>query len=192
MKVMTMARLPLAIVVSGVVLMSAVVPGFARGRSESSADSGPTTVFTIGTDNNLRDEFRESGFTGLQEYNCDATDCSADQFPMRIYSKSVANVYDDCGVAQLKLNFRLSRGYDNVSLRLARWGIETDLVKVDNRPVVAVTAAMLGSAEDIHGEYDLDIGPLSAGRHSIGIRVAEDNAGGSGRHSWDSISLTAW
>lgn len=192
MNIVTKSKWSLAISVCVIVLTVAAAPAVGRGRGESRGDSDHQTVFTIGTENNLRDQFRDSGFTGMQEYECDATNCAVDQFPMRIYKASLAKMYDDDGVAQIKLDFQLSREYDNAALRLARWGVETDLVTVDNRPAVAVTAAMLGSGEDIHGQYDLNIGPLSKGRHTIGIRVAEDNGVGSGRHSWDAISLTVW
>lgn len=183
---------PLTIIVSGVVLMVAGATAIALEQTEFATESGPQTLFTIGTENGSRDEQRQSGFMGVQQYECNAPNCVARELTMRIYRMSMAKIFDVWGVAQLKLDFRLSRRYDNAVLRLAHWGVQTDLVTIDNRPAVAVTASMLGSGEDIPGTHDLNIGPLPAGRHTIGIRAAENNAGGSRRHSWDSISLTVW
>lgn len=74
-------------------------------------------------------------------------------------------------------------------LHLAGGGSETVSVLVDGQGPVLVTSEMLGSRDGWHvGSYDLLLGPLQAGSHSIAFSIPDDSAG-DGSFAWDALSL---
>ena len=174
-----------------VLLFFAASPLLSRGQTEPSDIDSPVVIFAIGEEDESRGVFRMSGFTGVHDYECDAEKkCVPEEFPARSYRMSAAVIADDSGVARITFKFRLNRDYNEVVLRLARWGAETDVITVDKKQALHVTNVMLGSNEDVHGVYDLNLGGLIEGRHTIQLTVAEDGKG-NGRHSWDAITLFA-
>jgi hypothetical protein len=149
-------------------------------------------LFAIGQVDKSNSEFKEFGFKGIHDYQCAAgTDCVAEPFPARSYRMSAADLWDRNGVAQITINFMLDQAYDNLVLRIARAGAETTVVTVDEKQNHRVTNTMLKSNEDgVYGAYDVELGALNKGAHTIQFTVEEDGKG-SGRHSWDAIVLVA-
>jgi len=90
-----------------------------------------------------------------------------------------------------KINFRLEQTYNDVVLRLARGGDETTVVTIDGKRTYIVTNTMLGSGEGYRvGVYNLKLGTLKKGRHSIELTV-EDDGKGNATYQWDALSLYA-
>jgi hypothetical protein len=157
-------------------------------QSESTSEEDVLT-FEIGKED--KSEFPLSDFTGVHDYECTAgKDCDPETLPVKSYRMSAVRIGDYYGVAGITIRFSLKRDYEEVVLRLARWGAETDVVTVDGKKTHIVTNTMLGSYEDVYGVYDLKLGALDKGRHNILITVAEDGRG-NGRHDWDAITLIA-
>ena len=97
--------------------------------------------------------------------------------------------FDSGGVKRIIITFRMEQSYDNVILRLARAGGETTMVTMDGNQTHLVTAEMLGSADHGgFGAYDLMVGGLKTGVHTIEMSVPDDGKGNGG-YSWDAISL---
>jgi hypothetical protein len=93
------------------------------------------------------------------------------------------------GVERITISFRLDQSYNNVIMRLARAGEETTVVIVDGNQTHLVTDKMLGSADHgVYGAYDLMLGELKKGVHTIQLTVADDGKGNGG-YSWDALSL---
>ena len=84
----------------------------------------------------------------------------------------------------------MDKTYDNPVLRLWRPGGSTTIVTVDGDTEYLVTAEMLGSWDFMPkgGSYDLELGALSEGSHSIAFTVADDGKG-NGVYSWQAIVL---
>ena len=97
----------------------------------------------------------------------------------------------DSGVERITIIFRLDQAYNNVILRLARGGDETTVVTVDRKRTHLVTNTMLGSGEGYRvGVYNLTLGALKKGRHTIEMTVADDGKGNA-TYQWDALSLFA-
>lgn len=175
-----------------ILAMLVTLPAVGLGRGETATSRKPQTLFTIGKEDMSRMEFKGSGFAGIEVYDCDVANLDVAKFPLRIYKSSARQKWDDTGVARVMIRFRLAQDYSHAVLHLARWGAETDVVTVDKRRPIEVQALMIGSDEDVHGAGNIELGALKHGRHTIELSVAEDGAANSGRHSWDSISLTVW
>jgi hypothetical protein len=146
--------------------------------------------FAIGREDNSDNEFE---FTvGMSEYRCTVgVDCSTEAFPanLGLAGSDFAGNYVLGGVERIIISFRLDQAYDNVILRLARAGGETTVVIVDRNQTYLVTDTMLGSGEDyIVGVYNLELGTLKKGVHTIETSVADDGKG-SGAYLWDALSL---
>ena len=77
-------------------------------------------------------------------------------------------------------------------MRLARGGDETTVVVVDGkRKKHRVTNTMLGSGEGYRvGVYNLELGALKKGTHTIELTIADDRKGDGG-YQWDALSLFA-
>ena len=87
------------------------------------------------------------------------------------------------------ISFRLDQAYNNVILRLARGGAETTVVTIDGKQTYLVTDTMLGSGEGFGvGVYNLELGTLKKGVHTIQLTVADDGKG-NGAYQWDALSL---
>jgi hypothetical protein len=175
---------------SKVVLLVVLLAAGCGGSKAVTAEPAPGPVdrpageriFAIGVEDKDDGEFRRSGFTGHSEYRCTVgADCKADAFLGRLHRAEVteyARGYADGGVQRVVIAFNLKRAYDAVVLRLARGGGETTIVTIDGTQTHWVTSKMLGSVEGYGvGAYNLMLGPLAAGGHTIQLTVADDQQG---------------
>jgi hypothetical protein len=141
--------------------------------------------FAIGHEDKSDGEFNWSRM-GITEYSCSiGVDCLAESFPCRLDQPG----FDFGGVKRVTIRFRLDQDCENAIPRLARAGGETTAVSVDKDQTHLVTAKMVGSADHGgYGVYDLLLGELKKGVHTITMTVADDGTGNGG-YSWDAISL---
>lgn len=182
------------------VALSVGLPGLLTGclcrRSEEATSDSDTNrpvekiIFKIGQENKSYFEFNRNGFLQTTEYRCTVgVDCSTEAFPE--YLTRAESGYLVYGVERIIISFRLDQTYDDITLRLARGGDETTLVRVDQNETYLVTNTMLGSGEGYRvGVYDLQVGRLEKGRHSIELTVADDGKGNAA-YQWDALSLVA-
>jgi len=171
-------------------LLLVTLPLWSRGQQESSDTDQPVVIFAIGQEDKSDREFRSSGFTGITEYRCRVgVDCSTEAFPE--YLNRAHSGYADSGVERIIISFRLDQAYNNVILHLARGGDGTTVVTVDGKQTHLVTNTMLGSGEGYRvGVYNLALGALKKGRHTIEMTVADDGKGNA-TYQWDALSLYA-
>lgn len=146
-------------------------------------------VFVIGQEDKSDREFKSSGFMENPDFTCTVgIDCSSEIFPQRLKRTQVVYAAD-AGVDRVTIKFRLDDAYDNIVLRLARGGNETTVVLVDGEQTYLVTNEMLGSNDGYRvGVYDLSLGTLKRGPHTIQLTVADDGKG-NGTYQWDALSL---
>jgi len=147
-------------------------------------------IFEIGQEDKSYFEFNRSGFLQTTEYRCTGgVECSTEAFPE--YLTLAESGYSVYGVERIIISFRLDQTYDDVTLRLARGGDETTVVRVDQNETYLVSNTMLGSGEGFHvGVYNLKLGELKRGRHRIELTVADDGKGNAA-YQWDALSLVA-
>jgi hypothetical protein len=162
-----------------------------QGQSTSSDSEEPDVIFAIGQEDKRFYEFCSKGFKGHPEYTCRVgVVCSSEVFPMRLYRAPIPE-YEDNGVERVTIIFTLDHGYKNAVLRLVRAGGETTVVRLDEDQTFSVTAEMLGSQEGwVFGAYNLMLGALKKGTHTIQLTVADDGKG-NGRCNWDALMLFA-
>jgi hypothetical protein len=167
------------------------------GQSAELETSRPVgkTLFAIGQEDKSELEFRRGGFKGHPEYTCRVgVDCSTEAFPSGMYLESeftIAGVTYAWGVTRITITFTLDQDYSEPVLRLARAGTETTVVTVDAQRTNLVTNTMLGSYDGgVFGTYDLPLGALSKGTHTIQFTVADDGKG-NGHYVWDALALFA-
>ena len=148
-------------------------------------------IFEIGQEDKNQMEFQQFGFRGHQEYSCIVgVDCSTETFPMNLLVAPIDEYVDDA-VDCITIEFGLEQDYSEVVLRLARAGAETLVVMVDKKRTHVVTNTMLGSDENyVFGVYNLTLGELKKGNHTIQLTVADDGKGNRG-FVWDALSLFA-
>ncbi len=143
-------------------------------------------VFTIGKQNGSDGEFRSSGWRGTEEYTFRVGVDTDDRFPAELH---VRGAYVSYGVSRLTVVFVAKKSYERAVLRLVRGGNETSVVTVDGTREYTITSAMLGSAEGFRaGSYDLDIGSIEEGEHSLVFTVLQDGRG-NGTYQWDALTL---
>ena len=149
-------------------------------------------LFAIGVEDGDRSEFQHFDWEGINDYECTVgVNCESKNFPARFLRMSVADRWDYLGVAQVTINFNLNQAYERVFLRLVRTGSDTTIVNLDDGVSHYVTHKMLDSRSwGNYGGYDLDLGRLNAGIHTIKLTVDEHGMG-NGRYSWDAIILLA-
>ncbi len=150
-------------------------------------------IFQIGKDDKFRVEFKSGGWRGVEEFECTVgIDCSDELFPTRLSAKRAADYYDSSTVQRIKINFNLGEDQEGLVFSVARFGIETSVVRFDEAQPIVITPDMMNppSGEDVWGRFDLSLGPASAGLHQIELSVLNDELG-TGRHSLDVIFLTA-
>jgi len=156
-------------------------------------ESQPVTLFAIGRENNSDGEFAARGFRGHPEYTCRVgVDCLTEAFPASLCRtpESHAASYDD-EVKRITITLTLDQDYGELALRLVRAGAETTVVTVDGQQTYLVTNTMLGSNEGwVVGAYDLMLGALKKGTHTIQMTVADDGKG-NGHYGWDALALLA-
>jgi len=170
------------------VLLMMLAAGFCSGQDQplTTTEQDGEVIFAIGKEDKSDREFLSQGWNGKEEYVCNAATCMDDTFPAELHIKGI---YESYGVVRLKILFQLNKSYDQIILRLVRGGDETTVVKVDDRAKDYVTNEMLGSSEGFRvGSYELDLGALAKGIHSLEFTVAEDGKG-NGAHQWDALKL---
>jgi hypothetical protein len=176
------------------------------GQSAESDTNLPAgnLIFKIGKVDKKGSDFKPEGFKGVNEFICTAgIDCDVKAFPLKMYRMSetqrfdkidLSQAFDNSGVARVNINFTLDQDYKKAVLRLARTGLETTVVTVDDQQTHLVTYKMLGSLDSDHflsfGAYDLNLGSLNKATHSIQLTVAEDGEG-DGVFVWDALILVA-
>ena len=172
------------------VLITMVMP-WGQGQSDDSDTTRPKgkVIFEIGQEDNSDREFRRSGWMRHTEYSCIVgVDCSTEAFPR--YLNRAGYGASDGGVERITITFTLNRNYNNIVLRLVRGGAETTVVTVDGKQTHLVTDTMLGSGEGFRvGVYNLSLGALEEGTHTIEMTVADDGKGSA--YQWDALSLFA-
>jgi hypothetical protein len=158
--------------------------GCSRGRARTRGDHA---ILEIGKEDGSYAEFANKGFRDLDEFRCSTEQVpSADAFPLGHFIKGVVT---DRGVSQVFFDISLDKAYDRVVLRLSREGSETTVVTVDEKTEYQVTSEMLGSKDgNYFGVYDLLIGPLMAGSHTITLTVLDDGKR-IGGYAWDAIKF---
>jgi hypothetical protein len=91
---------------------------------------------------------------------------------------------------EVVISFRLKRDAERLIFRLARGGDSATLVTIDGETTYRVTDKMLGSAEGgVFGSYDLDLGPMHKGHHTIKLSMPDDGLGYNGSFRWDALVL---
>ena len=175
------------------VLIISVLP-WSQSQSDDSDTTRPTgkVIFEIGQEDKRDWEFSRVGFEGQSEYTCRVgVDCSTEAFPQRL-SRAGYTGYEYSSVERITISFTLDQKYKKVVLRLARGGDETTVVVVDGkRKKHRVTNTMLGSGEGFRvGVYNLELGALKKGEHTIEITMADDGKGNA-NYQWDALSLFA-
>jgi hypothetical protein len=165
------------------------------GQSAEADTSHPAgkVIFKIGQEDKDDIEFTGMGLKGVHEFICTVgSDCTAEAFPKILYlTPGIPDHVDDWGVARVSINFKLDQDYKQVVLRLARAGAESSSVLVDGKQTYIVTNEMLGSDERlVCGAYNLSLGSLNKGTHTIQLTVVDDGKG-NGRYQWDALTLFA-
>ena len=157
--------------------------------SKSEADTG-TIIFQIGIINESLSDFPANSFKGVDDYKCTVdVDCSTETFPVHMYKQPAPRLADSLGVAFVTIYFELNKSHENLIFRIVRGGSETTIVTLDDDKRFDVTSSMLGSDERRkYGSYDLSLGSLDQGTHSIHIAIGENNYG-NGRYWWDALIL---
>jgi len=152
---------------------------------------GHGIIFRIGAEDKSRNEFKAADWTGIDEFRCTAgIDCDAASFPTRLSAEHVADRHAMTTVQRAVIVFNLAEAQSNLVLRVARFGVEKSVVRLDDGMPITVTKEMMDppSSEDIWGRFELPLGAVSAGIHQIELSVLNEIAG-TGRHSLDAITL---
>jgi len=160
-----------------------------KTSSSSGADTG-TIIFEIGIINESISDFPANSFKGIDDYKCTVgVDCSTETFPVHMYKQPAPRLADSLGVAFVTIYFELNKSHENLIFRIVRGGSETTIVTLDDDKRFDVTSSMLGSDEGReYGSYDLSLGSLGQGTHSIHLAIGENNHG-NGRYWWDALIL---
>lgn len=127
------------------------------------------------------------------EYTCTVdVDCSTETFPHEMCHDSVCQEGPfNSQVRTVIINFTLDQDFEELVLQLVRAGLETSVITVDGQETHEVTFGMLRSNEGYEvGSYDLVLGALKKGDHTIRLVVAEGGMG-DGWFGWDSLRLFA-
>jgi hypothetical protein len=147
----------------------------------------------IGQEDKSYYEFTARGFSEPLEYTCSVgVDCSTETFPKGMCRDPECQEGPfNSDVRIITITFMLDQDYRELVLRLDRAGLETTVVTVDAQQTYQVTFGMLRSNENYTvGGYDLVLGVLEKGSHTIQLVVAEDG-NGNGAFTWDALTLFA-
>ncbi len=143
------------------------------------------TIWTIGTFNDSRSEFNHIDFDGVDTATYDADNDDASDFPAFLYVSGYSGSWEEAGVHEVTINFSLDKDYWDVTLTYRKAGGETDEVSLDGGTPQTVT----GPGENILQTYDLSLGNLSLGSHSIVIECVSEGTG-EGAHTYDALELS--
>lgn len=149
-------------------------------------------VFAIGEVDKSPAEFYQGNFNNIRFVTIDAAgEVDPRLMPVRMIHPDGRYSPDRPDAAQeVVINFRLRRDASRLILRIARGGDSATLVTVDGATNYRVTDMMLGSAEGgVFGSYDLDLGPMQKGHHTIKLGMPDDGLGFNGSFRWDAIVL---
>ncbi len=91
--------------------------------------SDEKVIFEFGQEDKSYGEFRRRGLRDITEYRCRVgVDCSTEAFPVYLNRAGYLPKYAYGGVEHIIISFELNRSYNDVTLRLVRWGDETTVV----------------------------------------------------------------
>jgi hypothetical protein len=167
-------------------MMIAAVMCSGQNKALSQAAKDGEVIFKIGKEDGSDKEFINYGWTGIEEYIFRVGVDTDDKFPAELHLRGA---YSSYGVVTLKIAFSAKQSYDKVILRLVRGGDETSVVTVDKQQPCQVTSSMLGSGEGFRaGSYELDIGGLQKGEHTLMFTLLADGKG-NGAYQWDALEL---
>jgi len=147
-----------------------------------------TTIFQFGSEDDNALEFTATDFT------CQVgVDCATASFPRELELYKGIGDYPAMGVTRGTIDFELKEGYPDLVLRLARTGVETLQVVIDGARAYRVTSEMLGSHEGFIGAYNLDLGALPQGPHSVTFTLVDEHRPDSTNDAfgWDALALIA-
>jgi hypothetical protein len=149
-------------------------------------------IFQIGQEDLRYYEFTARDFRDQTEYTCRVgVDCLIEKFPRGLTLGMHYPGEEDMDVERVKIIFELQRNYKELILRLARAGSETSEVTIDETQKYFLTNEMLGSSDrGTFGAYNLSLGELKRGTHTIELTIRDDGKG-NGMFAWDALSLVA-
>jgi hypothetical protein len=165
-----------------------VLANLAWANDQSEGD----VVFSIGEVDQSSYEFSRGDFTNVRFVTIDADgEVDPKLMPIRMIHPDGFYSPDRRDAAQeVVIHFRLNRDAPRLVFRLARTGDSTTLVSIDSETTYRVTDMMLGSAEGgVFGSYDLDLGPILKGHHTLKLSIPDDGLGSNGSFRWDALVL---
>jgi hypothetical protein len=142
-------------------------------------------IWTIGTFDDSRAEFNHTDFDGVDEATYDVATDTASDFPAFLYINGYSGSWEEEGVHKVTINFSLTTGYRDVTLKYRKAGGETDEVSLDG----GTPQTVYGPGENIFSTYELSLGNLSSGTHHIVIECV-DKGTGEGAHTYDALELS--
>jgi len=160
--------------------------------SKGLSDEQNNIVFAIGDIDKSYTDFNYRDFENIRRVKL-TVDGIVDPklLPMRLinpngdYSPDLMNA-----VEEVLLEFYLKKDTDKLVLVLARGGDSDTNVLIDERDTYRITPKMLGSDEGPQfGSYELDLGSLNKGPHTITLTMPDDGLGYNGSYKWDAIIL---
>lgn len=149
-------------------------------------------IFSIGEVDENSFEFAWEGFRYVQEVEIDADGIvDPKKIPGRlIHPDSWYSPERWDAVKKITINFKILGEESRLFLRIARSGDSDTLVVIDEMNEYRLTAETIGSGEDAKfGVYDLHLGTLRNGSHSILLTMPDDGLGTNGSYKWDAIIL---
>jgi len=158
----------------------------------SSCQPEGDVIFTIGEVDQSPLEFGPGDFENIRFVTIDADgEVDPKLMPRRMIHPDGHYSPDRRDAAQeVVIRFRLKRDASKLVFRLARGGDSATAVTVDAETTYRVTDTMLGSAEGgVFGSYDLDLGPIPKGRHTLKLSMPDDGLGYNGSFRWDALVL---
>ena len=152
-------------------------------------------IFSIGEVDQSSSELNWRDFSNIRFVSIEADGVTDPTLlPLRLINPAGPHPPERGDAAQeVDIIFRLKRDVSDAVLRLARGGDSVTLVTVDGSDAYRVTHTMLGSEEGgIFGSYDLSLGPLEKGEHTINLSMPDDGLGYNGSYRWDGIVLFSY
>jgi hypothetical protein len=172
--------------VVGFLLVALVQVAWSGGQAKDNM------VFAIGTVDKRPNEFSGWRFEGVRFITINADgEVDPKLMPMRMIHPDGHYSPDRGDAAQeVVIKFHLKRDASRLVFRLARGGDSVTAVTIDEETTYLVTSTMLGSGEGgVFGSYDLELGPMRKGPHTLTISMPEDGLGYNGSFRWDALIL---